>query len=214
MGLLDNGNYGITIYGASGNVVLSQEGMMQSYGFVEQDNVDNSNPLYVTFYVDEGVTEVRALKLHLLLDNFRAYEQGAAASGSSYPTSNVNNLFPDEAWGWSDEFNYYRLILEPDEGSSNPITYSMLRLYFNHAHKTSIPSHTHTIQHGIFKSAKASNVNIKIGSNIIAFGVNSNTYDIDVRQYITPGAWNTIEIGSGTLGRIVCSVYSKIFVTT
>lgn len=83
----------------------------------------------------------------------------------------------------------------------------------SHTHPVIIPSHNHGINYGIYESTKSSNISIVInGSNRTSAlgggsGFNSDQSNLNITQYLTPGMWNTIEIGGSGLGRIDATVF-------
>lgn len=86
-------------------------------------------------------------------------------------------------------------------------------------HTHTIPAHTHDIQHGIFEGPTPTAVTVKVDGVVIP-GLGTSEDEIDIIPYlekddsgrIRRGAWHTIEITPNTLGRVVASVVSQIFV--
>lgn len=86
-------------------------------------------------------------------------------------------------------------------------------------HTHTIPAHTHDIQHGIFEGPTPTAVTVKVDGVVIpGLGVSADEVDIvpyldkDDSGRIRRGTWHTIEIKPNTLGRVVASVVSQIFV--
>jgi len=89
----------------------------------------------------------------------------------------------------------------------------------NHVHTVTLPNHTHGIDYGIFSGPTPTAVTVKVdGNEVTGLGVSADEVDIvpyldkDDSGRIRRGAWHTIEITPNTLGRVVASVVSQIFV--
>lgn len=68
---------------ATGNqVVLSEEGIVQTSQFVCWDNVSKGYPMRVPYFCDEGVKENRKIILSMVFEKYRAFERGMSAGGS------------------------------------------------------------------------------------------------------------------------------------
>ncbi|MGK4040961.1 phage tail spike protein [Heyndrickxia oleronia] len=86
----------------------------------------------------------------------------------------------------------------------------------SHYHDVSIPSHTHDIEYGIFESydtPSAVRVYINGYDRTVALGGTWN-YDVNnlnITSYLNIGQWNSIEIGSSSLGRIDASIFVQAF---
>lgn len=89
----------------------------------------------------------------------------------------------------------------------------------HHSHQINIPDHTHEIEYGIFKGARPNNLTIKVdGNDVPVTGTSHDELDIipylskDDSGKVTRGTWHTIEIIPDTLGRIIATVNTQIFV--
>ncbi len=228
------GKWGLKIIGKSGNVVLDENGIMQTHGFVHTDSLDSSNPIVIPFYVDSGVTEVRECKVHLMLDNFRGYSRGAESAPQSTTSSTGSHrhiMFEKhkESGVWDYNEGLYEFPSQGGGGARLGIPFKIVDydgilpngatpsyVYTSEStgsHAHTVPSHSHPQILGIIKGEKASNVSVKINGTIIATGINNN-YDLNIESYIKKGQWNTLEISSATMGRIITSFFFKMFVTT
>jgi len=86
-------------------------------------------------------------------------------------------------------------------------------------HTHTIPAHTHDIQFGIFEGPTPTAVTVKVDGNIIP-GLGTSAEEVDIIPYLAKGpdgkikrgAWHTVEITPNSLGRIVGSVLTQIFV--
>ncbi|MFZ3171976.1 MAG: phage tail protein [Carboxydocellales bacterium] len=81
------------------------------------------------------------------------------------------------------------------------------------AHTHQISNHTHAIDYGIYEGATATGVTIKInGIDRTAalgggIGFTTDQANLNIAAYLTKGAWNTIELGSTSLGRIDATAF-------
>lgn len=84
----------------------------------------------------------------------------------------------------------------------------------NHSHDVTFPSHTHGIVYGIFTSTLPTNTTVRINGTdrTVALGgpFNSDQVNLNIASFLMVGQWNTIELGSGQLGRIDASVFIQV----
>lgn len=71
----------------NGNVILDEDGIMQTDTIQEADNVDSSHPLILRFMIDDDVIRIQRVRLAFSLEKFRAYSTGASSGGASTITS-------------------------------------------------------------------------------------------------------------------------------
>lgn len=62
-------------------VVLSEEGIVQTSQFVCWDNVSKGYPMRVPYFCDEGVKENRKIILSMVFEKYRAFEKGMEYTG-------------------------------------------------------------------------------------------------------------------------------------
>jgi len=86
-------------------------------------------------------------------------------------------------------------------------------------HTHQIPAHTHGIEHGIYEGPTPTGVTLRVdGNEVPGAGVSGSNVDLvpflekDDEGKIKRGAWHTISIVPNSLGRIVASVVSQVFV--
>lgn len=129
-----------------------------------------------------------------------------AGSGANLPTS----LKIDSG---TDHYHYYSTdTLNHDHFFSVSIPSHFHNFTVNilpHTHEINT-THTHAMEHGIYKSTVASNVYIKVNGQTVRQGINS-TATIDIASYLNPQGSNSIIIGSSTLGRIDVNISARIF---
>lgn len=86
-------------------------------------------------------------------------------------------------------------------------------------HTHTIPAHTHDIEYGIFEGPTPSTVTVRVDGNVVP-GLGTNADEVDIIPYLSKdsggkiqrGTWHTIEIAPNSLGRIVATVLTQIFV--
>ena len=87
----------------------------------------------------------------------------------------------------------------------------------DHTHQ--IPAHSHDIEFGIFEGPTPSSVVVKVDGTVVS-GLGTDEQDVDIIPYLSKdgegriqrGIWHTIEIAPNSLGRIVASVNTQIFI--
>jgi len=81
----------------------------------------------------------------------------------------------------------------------------------SHDHDVDIPNHSHGIDYGIYTDTTATDITITINgvdkTSELGGPFTSDQSNIDIKQYLTSGQWNTIELGSSRLGRIDATVF-------
>lgn len=90
-----------------------------------------------------------------------------------------------------------------------------------HVHVVILPNHTHDIEYGIFQGPSPTAVTVKVDGQTVP-GLGTSAQDVDIVDYLEKdergrvkrGAWHTVEVIPNTLGRIVASINSQIFVNS
>jgi phage minor structural protein len=88
-----------------------------------------------------------------------------------------------------------------------------------HAHGLTLPNHTHEIEFGIYEGPTPTAVTVKVDGTTVP-GLGTSESDVDLVDYlakddsgrITRGTFHEIEIAPNSLGRIVATVVTQIFV--
>jgi len=86
-------------------------------------------------------------------------------------------------------------------------------------HTHTIPAHTHDIEYGIFEGPTPTAVTVRVDGNVVP-GLGTSAEEVDIIPYLAKdtggriqrGTWHTIEIAPNSLGRIVATVLTQIFV--
>lgn len=88
-----NQKYGLKIVNKTGTAtILDQDGILQTWQEGRTDNVDANNPLVLNIYIPPETISIRKAILRFKLQNFRAYETGAASGGGASVTSNSQTV--------------------------------------------------------------------------------------------------------------------------
>lgn len=160
---------GLTMYDKNGGeVVLSEDGIVQRERSVISDNLDPNYPINIYLPIDDGVKSIKSVKLYIKLENYRTYEKqltseptrfpssGASSStssgASSTSTSGTGGYYDasgvSQSWGsptYVDSFSSVLYLVEPVQGG-----YQGVNVKFNdfrHTHPIVLPNHAHSMQH-------------------------------------------------------------------
>jgi hypothetical protein len=88
LGEYETDKFGLKLMNKSGqDVILDEDGMLQSWQEGRTDNVDSNNGLSLYVYLPSDTISVRKAILNFKLLAFRAYSQGTASGGGSTQTS-------------------------------------------------------------------------------------------------------------------------------
>jgi hypothetical protein len=196
------------------------------------DNADASNPVTLSFYMDEGAVHVNTAVCRFKLEAFRGYSKGAAAGGSATKTTGsgggqtVTSASTLSQTGYAGAYEY----TGSSDGTIGAHTHTIgsHRHSMSHNHEVTINSHTHSVtidSHthdpvlGIYEGTTASSVTVKVDGNAVPSGAiidgefDAIPYlDKDANGKITRGTWHDIEITPNTNTRIVANLHVKTFV--
>ncbi|PLR99653.1 phage tail protein [Bacillus sp. T33-2] len=88
LGEYQNNKFGLKLYNKSGqDVIIDEDGILQSWQEGRTDNVDVNNGLSLYVYIPEETLSVRIARLRFKLLPFRSYSRTTEAGGSSTQTS-------------------------------------------------------------------------------------------------------------------------------
>ena len=193
-------------------------GMKQCWQERGEDNVDSTHPVILDIYIPPDTKLVNRAYLRLRLKTFRSYSQTAAAGGGTFLTSNNTNpwyltpavpLLPD-FMEFADPHTHGDEV-PPDGGYPHGME------SVSHDHDITIPDHTHDIVRGIYEGTVASSVTVKINGTDrtaeLGGPFSTDQAKLDITKYLTATGWNTIELGSETLGRIHATVFVEIYLS-
>jgi hypothetical protein len=117
--------------------------------------------------------------------------------------------------------DHVHLVVLPDHTHGMDHTHDVTIPDHTHdmPHTHSIPAHTHDIEYGIFEGPTPSTVTVRVDGNVVP-GLSTSADELDIIPYLAKdaggriqrGTWHTIEITPDSLGRIVATVLTQIFV--
>lgn len=88
LGEYENNKFGLKLFNKSGHdVILDEDGILQSWQEGRTDNVDANNGLSMYVYIPEETLDVRMAKLRFKLLPFRSYSRTTESGGQSTQTS-------------------------------------------------------------------------------------------------------------------------------
>ena len=224
--------------------ILDEDGMLQSWQEGKIGNVDEYNPLTLNIYVPENTRYISKALLRFKMENFRAYSKSAISTEESTISSQSSEEFSTTSAGGGGgtkttnggvdvEWTYPET--QPAGDPPHTHTYKRVQSHAHdiiledhtheikippHEHEIIIPPHEHDIEYGIFEGDMPSNITITInGTGYTRYlggrdGFNEDRDDLDITTLLEKGTWNTIEIGSSTMGRIDASIFIQCFMNT
>ncbi|WP_346938190.1 hypothetical protein [uncultured Clostridium sp.] len=146
-------------------VVISEEGIIQTSQFLCWDNLSPSYPMRIPYICDEGVMSNKKILMTLVFEKYRAFERGMSSGGTTATSSSGGGgTSSSGGGGTSGNGGYYASTISSSYSEIAPYqvytgedtpSYAgsphHVHLYYmqvlSHAHnmEISIPSHTHTI---------------------------------------------------------------------
>ncbi|MBG9689507.1 hypothetical protein ABD91_01045 [Lysinibacillus sphaericus] len=88
LGEYSKGKYGLQLFDKSGNqVVLDEDGMLQTWQEGRTDNVDGYHPLTLYVYIPEQTLSIKKALLRFKLLEFRAYSQTTESGGGTFSST-------------------------------------------------------------------------------------------------------------------------------
>jgi hypothetical protein len=211
LGNYTTGKYGLRIKNKTGTAtVLDEDGILQSWGDSQADNVDATHRLKLKFYIPTEVISVKQVRLNFSLEAFRAYETGAA-SGGGFTASFEGDLV---ASGWVQENAGVSTL---STLTSNSHTHGILnhnhQVGFNHSH--SVGAHYHDLTFGIYESTSATGVKVFVDGTLRldngGSGYATDQANLDITSWVTTSGWHTVEFSSTQLGRINAAYFMQVF---
>jgi hypothetical protein len=237
LGEYANDKYGLQLFNKAGNtVILDEDGILQSWGDSQADNVDAGNKLRIDFYIPDEMISLKQLRLSFRLQPFRAYSTGASSGGGS--TSGASSISTTASGGTStptttsdDTVNLWDIsgeyspndVMQAVDGHAHGIvphshehTHNITIPNHTHGmeHTHSTPNHTHGINYGIFTSTSATGVKVFVDGIERLGGIsgyNTDQTNLDLSSWVTTSGWHYIELSSTQLGRISATYFIQTF---
>jgi len=220
--------FGIKIKSGDDRLMIDRNGMLQTWADSVADNLDNTHPMFLRFYLPEETMSVQEISLSFQTHNFRSYTlQTGTATVTAFPSENVHNH------SWSLTCNVLEAgphAFQTNSTSGGPgthqHTYQIRRIssaYGGHTHSVSgsaspggthshgTLSHAHGLVFGINNSSLSPgtiSLAIQKGSGSFSSISYSNPDDINLLPFLNqndlPG-WYTIRFSGPRVGRVTAS---------
>lgn len=87
LGEYKDNTYGLKLFSNTGDVILDETGILQTWQDSKSDNVDNGYPLVINLYVPKETKSVRKALLRFAFEPFRAYSTATGGGGATSSTS-------------------------------------------------------------------------------------------------------------------------------
>nr|DAM23813.1 MAG TPA: minor structural protein [Caudoviricetes sp.] len=72
----------LRLYGKNGELVITENGIIQTYQYIHSNDLDSGNPLEFTHIVDDGVNEIRRVYINVVFQQFRATVKSVSSGGT------------------------------------------------------------------------------------------------------------------------------------
>jgi phage minor structural protein len=189
LGEYEEGKYGLQIKSSKGDVVLDEDGIMQTWQEGEEDNADAEHPIVLDLYIPEPTIFIKKAILRFRIKKFRSYSTPISYSGrTNLSMSNV------------DFISYY--------GGGGTI----IDGGHDHGFLTEIDDY-----YGIYEGGSTSSVGIKINgvdrTALLGGPFSASQDNLNIAPYITKG-WNTIELTSTQLVRLSGKIFIQCLMGT
>lgn len=171
LGQYEYNKFGLKIFSKNGDVILDEDGLLNTFNESKADNVDNSFPLRLWVYVPQKVKEIKQCILRFKLEPFRSYSKSAMSKKfnavSTSDGGKVQNLeltsqssaITSGATGFSDKgvthnhgltgikLAMYNGFVKNEDGVDvlKNGDYVQIKPSGEHVHNFDIPSHTHRL---------------------------------------------------------------------
>ena len=204
------------------------------------DNIDSGFPARMMVYIDPKVININYAKLSFYPRKYRGFTKAIQGGGGTTVTSGPSSRTTSAAGGdhYHMVFKYadssppsltsreYFAYIPGQAGafsmalpvaqsgdiytyeSSGDHTHNM-----DHTHNITIPEHTHPIEFGIFEGPDPATVTVKVNGNEVASS-NTERRDIEIRDYLKTGQWNTVEFSCSGLARVEAVLNIQQFIQT
>lgn len=224
LGEYKKGKYGLQLFSKDGNqVVLDEDGMLQTWQEGRTDNVDINHPLELYLHIPKETISVRKVKLRFKRLQFRAYSSTTSGGGGMYTaTDSGGGMYTSTDSGGG-------LYTSTDSGGADILTsgnsgvdviygYSetemaaghkhIFRDVIGHKHYIDLPDHRHSMNipshtHSMNIPSHSHNISIPDHSHEIEHGIFKGSMAGQISVYVNGtdvgGRWNAdrddIEIG-------------------
>jgi hypothetical protein len=212
---------------------LSVMGMKRAWQESQADNVDATHPVVLYLYIPTDTKLIKRTYLRLRLEKFRSYGTGAESATVNVRTDEyIKEVTFIEAEDTAEENPKHSHVLAIDSAGAHTHEGAVAsdgshshsgatdapghtHALPDHGHTLEVDGHTHNITHGIYEGTTASDVTVSINGTDRTAALdgpfNANQESLDITQYLTATGWNTISLGSASLGRIHATMFIEIY---
>jgi hypothetical protein len=212
---------------------LSKLNMKKAWQESMADNVDATHPLVLYVYIPTDTRLIKRTLLRLRLEKFRSYGTGAESATVNVRTDEyIKEVTFIDADDTAEENPKHSHVLAIDSAGAHTHGGAVVsdgshshtggtdapghtHKLPDHGHVLEVDGHTHDITHGIYEGPSASDVTVTINGTDRTAALdgpfNTNQSSLDITQYLTATGWNTISLGSATLGRIHATIFVEIY---
>lgn len=189
LGEYTSGKYGLQLFSKNGNqVVLDEDGMLQTWQEGRTDNVDPYHPLELYLYIPKETISVRKVMLRFKMLQFRAYSSTTSGGGGTYSATDAGGgtYTSTESGGGqysSTESGGSGILTSGDSGVDVRYGYSeteeaaghkhIFRDVIGHKHYVDLPDHSHRF------NVPAHTHSVNIPSHSHYFSVPAHTHAIE-----------------------------------
>lgn len=209
------GKYGLQLFSKDGNqVVLDEDGMLQTWQEGRTDNVDYSHPLELYLYIPKETISIRKVMLRFKRLQFRAYSSTTSGGGGMYTATDAGGgmYTSTDAGGGvytSTESGGADILTSGDSGVDVIYGYSetelaaghkhVFRDVIGHKHYIDLPDHDHAMnipshRHSMNIPAHNHNISIPDHTHDIEHGIFKGSMAGQISVYVNGtdvgGRWN------------------------
>ena len=239
IGNLGSGKFGIAIYNANGQVVLDSGGIQYPIEKEREENFDSTHGLSFLVKIPSTTQEIRTAKLSFKIMNYRAYEKSVIGGASDNTTSSSGGSHKHRMLKYNADrtnnqgdlvyVSYLEYLGSFADNRDFPMVLKMEDLYSpkndiytysasnSHTH-TNEHSHSSSLEYAIFESTPAKNVKVYI-NGVLRYdnggvGYSSDTYDLELNNFLIIGQYNLIELTTSQNGRLHANIEGLAFVNS
>lgn len=185
LGEYSTGKYGLQLFSKNGNeVVLDEDGILQTWQEGRADNVDGYNPLTLHIFIPSETISVKKALLRFKLLQFRAYSTSTESGGGVYNSTESGggayNSTDSGGGQWSSTSSGGGTYSSTSDGGSALVTSGNSGIDVIYGTSITDPSegHSHT-----YRDVIGHKHNISLPNHSHSFSVNSHTHDFTVPSH-------------------------------
>lgn len=199
LGEYEAGKYGLKIKGASGNTVIDQGGILQTWQEGEEDNADGNFPLTLDVYIPNETISVRQAVLRLKMKPFRANSKSVGLTARALGATAT-------AYAGVEFVSFYGgggYVREDGHAHAIDVGVSFANIY---------------VDYGIHEEgAQTSSIGIKVNgvdrTTELGGTITADKDNINIQPYLQKG-WNSIELTATSRIRLSGKIFVQCFMST